>query len=410
MGFVGLVLARKFERLATRSDLGEAWAGAEGQALAAKWDEVLERATSPRSPGGGTLGNEARFSLRHRDVDELLDDVAPLLDAMRALGRRSRGPTLAISGSVARIDERELATSRWEWTISAPSPAPLSSAACRTDGAVLGACGGRLVFYDGQHWIDMDARKGDDANVAVLAGGAGTFVVVRRDGEVEVLPGGGNAFSFRLPFAVRAASAITGHPLGVAWIVVQAQHGEWNVVRMQGRVGVPFARFGSSSPIRAIARDARERIVVGGATIHRHGEEAFLATLDARGHATALPPPAGGSIHALAFDADGALVVAGASSIARIDLDGARLARDEPDDSMHARSIEALAALADGQVWGFAGGLVARRRSNGAWSTLRAEPSLAKAKLLAGASSGARVWAVHDDGRILLGRLAIAKP
>jgi hypothetical protein len=150
-------------------------------------------------------------------------------------------------------------------------------------------------------------------------------------------------------------------------------------------------------------------VVVGGATIHRHGEEAFLATLDARGHATALPPPPGGSIHALAFDADGALVVAGASSIARIELDGARLVKDEPDDSMHARSIDALAALADGQVWGFASGLVARRRSNGAWSTLRAEASLTGAKLLAAASSGARVWAVHDDGRILLGRLAVGR-
>jgi hypothetical protein len=39
---------------------------------------------------------------------------------------------------------------------------------------------------------------------------------------------------------------------------------------------------------------------------------------------------------------------------------------------------------------------------------MHSEPSLAPRRLLATAASGARVWAVHDDGRIVLGRLALS--
>jgi serine/threonine protein kinase len=101
MAFVGKVLARNFDRLAERAErgaLGAPWSTAEGRALAARWDELLLRATSPRSPGGGTLGEGIPAPLRHRDVDELLDDVEPLLDAMRVLGATRSGsrPTTSI--------------------------------------------------------------------------------------------------------------------------------------------------------------------------------------------------------------------------------------------------------------------------------------------------------------------------
>ncbi|MGZ6094109.1 MAG: hypothetical protein ACXWUG_18905, partial [Polyangiales bacterium] len=58
-------------------------------------------------------------------------------------------------------------------------------------------------------------------------------------------------------------------------------------------------------------------------------------------------------------------------------------------------------------VWGFAAGTV-QRRVSGAWLQMHVDPSLASRRLLATAASGARVWAVYDDGRIVLGRLALS--
>ena len=406
MGFVGRVLARNVTALASRSDLGEAWQSSEGRALAARWDQVLLRATSPRSPGGGNLGNDARFPLRHRDVEELLDDVDPLLEAMRVLSGRSKLSVTA-PNSIARVRESVVAPARWEWAVGPALDAPLLSAACRTDGGILASTGGRLLFWNGERWSDLASRRGDEQIVGVLQGGAGTFVAVRSDGEVEVLPGGGGAFSFRLPFAVKRATAMAGHPLGTAWLVVQAAHGEWSLVRMHGRTGVPFARLGAHAPIAAIVRDELERTIVGGRTVDRRGDEAFLAQIDAQGRATALPPIPGPSVGALAVDADGGLIVAGPGGTARLDPDG-KLVPDVLDLSLRERSPDLLVALADGQVWGFSPGVVARRADDGGrWSVLRREPSLESTPVLAAAASGARVWAVHGDGRVLVGRLAI---
>ena len=419
MGFVGKVLARNFDHLADRGDLGNSWQSAQGRALAARWDALLLRATSPRSPGGSNLGNDLALPMRHRDVDELLDELEPLLDATRALSPLSR---VAGGASVARVDEHSVAARRWEWTLGPAAPSPLSFAACRPDGAVLGATAEGLLFWNGERWSPLDARPSDESTVGVLHGGAGTFVVVRSGGEVEVLPGGGGSFSLRLPFAVRRATALAGHPLGTCQIVVHAAHGEWTVVRMRGRVAAPFARLGSTAHVHAMVRAFGEEdlLVVGGRTVAtagasspvrvRRGDEAFLSAIDPSGRVTALAPLPGASVSALAVDADGAIVVAGHGGVGRIDLSRAHLSLDAVDElegGVVAPAFEALVALADGQVWGFAGGLAARRFVDRRWRAIHVEPAVAGIPVLAAAASGARVWAVHADGRILSGRLAI---
>ena len=415
MAYVGKVLTRSFARLADRDDLGDAWRSNEGRALAARWDELLLRATSPRNPGGGNIGADPSMPMRHRDVEELLDDLEPLLDATRALAGRSSRPSP--DGSVARVHDTTVSPRRWEWTIGpalAERHGTLGFAACRSDGTALGATPDGLVFWNGERWDDVPSRPGDDATVGVLHGGAGTFVVVRAGGEVEVLPGGGGAFSFRLPFAVKRATALTGHPLGTSFLAVHAAHGEWVVVRMHGRVGAPIARLGANAPIAAMVRATElhaagtELLVIGGRTLDRRGDEAMLATVDGRGRVVALPPLPGRAIDALAIDADGEVIVSGPGGVGRIELDRAQLALDAiADDAPEGCVIEAVVALADGQVWGFAPGVVLRRGEARVWRVLRVEPSLVGTKVVSVAASGARVWVVHSDGRILAGRLSI---
>ena len=435
MAFVGKVLARNFERLADRAErgaLGLPWSTAAGRSLAARWDELLLRATSPRSPGGGTLGEGIPAPIRHRDVDELLDDVEPLLDAMRTLGASPRGSQLPEttasadspsmnSRSVARVDESVVAARRWEWTIGPPLDASLGSlayAACRSDGAVLAAAHGHasanvsspaLLFWNGESWTKLPARRGDDTIVGVLQGGAGAFVVVGEGGEVEVLPGGGGAFSFRLPFAVKRAPALAGHPLAIAHLALHTAHGEWVIARMQGRLAVPFARLGNGVEVHALVRDDRDQLIVGGRTPGRRGDESFAAVVDVRGRIAALPPLPGPGVSAMAIDADDALVVAGPGGIGLIDPDRSRIVLDVLDESVpEGCAVEALVALADGQVWGFAPGVVLRRGWDRRWRPLKIEPSLATTPVVAVAASGARVWSVHADGRVLAGRLSLA--
>jgi len=395
MGFVGRVLARNYEPLARRDDLGAFSETPAGRALLVRLDAVLARATSPRSPGGGSIGNDPALPIRHRDVDELLDELEPILTGMRALGR---APT-----SVARVADR--AVRRWEWSVSEPAREPLTAAAMRTDGAALAATTAGLVFRDeGGHWIELPARRTDRSTVGVLQGGAGTFVVVRADGEVEVLPGGGGAFSFRLPFAVKHASALAGHPLGLSFLAVVAAHGESLVMRMQGRAASPFARLGAAE-VRALALAEDESVIAAGLTRDSRGEEAFVSAIDRHGRAVALPPLPGRSIDAVAFDSDGRLLLAGPDAVGAIDRNG-RLVTDERPPV----PIDALAALPDGQVWGFSPGVALRRSEGSAWQIVHAERSLRDKKVLAVAASGARVWAVHEGGRVLVGRLAIGTP
>ncbi|MGZ3417339.1 MAG: protein kinase domain-containing protein [Polyangiales bacterium] len=393
MGYVGRVLARNFVRLSDYA-LGPAWETAEGRAVAAEWDRLLLRATSPRSPGGGSIGNDVGMPMRHRDVDELLDELEPLLEKTRGLSRRR---TIE---SVARDDGR---TRRWEWSVSPPAPAPLVAAAVRNDGIALAATATNLLHFDGERWTELPARKYDDGTVAVLQGGAGTFVVVRADGEVEVLPGGGGAFSFRLPFAVKRATALAGHPLGTAWLAVLASHGEWTVLRLRGRAASPFTRLGKAR-IHAMAAGVlgdEEVLVVAGSTEGRR-DEAFVSAIDHHGRAFALPPIPGPSVDTLAFEEDD-LLLAGPEGVGRID----GLRRVVLLDPAPTSPVASIAALPDGQVWGFAAGTV-QRRVSGAWLQMHVDPSLASRRLLATAASGARVWAVYDDGRIVLGRLALS--
>ncbi|MBI2393034.1 MAG: serine/threonine protein kinase [Deltaproteobacteria bacterium] len=406
MGYVGRVLARNFAPLTTRDDLGDAWSTAEGRALAAAFDAVLSRATSPRSPGGGSIGNDVALPLRHRDVDELLDDLEPLLERMRALGLGVR------PASVARVAERLVR--RWEWTVSKAAPAKLLAAAVRSDGAVLATTERALCLWDPGAspggWTELPARPSDRATVGVLHGGAGTFVVARADGEIEVLPGGGGAFSFRLPFAIKSATALAGHPLGTSFLAVWAAHGESVILRLHGRAASPFARLGQTR-VRALALGTlgalgeEEVLVAAGSTPDRRGDEAFLGSIDRFGRVAALPPLPGGSADVLAFDADGHLLVAGAEGTATIDARGARTIDERPP-----ARIEALVALPDGQVWGFAPGLAMRRSESGAFQIVHSERALRGSGLLALAASGARVWAVHEDGRVLMGRLSIGSP
>lgn len=403
MGYVGRVLARNFTPLAARGDLGAAWETAEGRALAAAFDAVLSRATSPRSPGGGSIGNDIALPLRHRDVDELLDDLEPLLERMRALGRGVR------PASIARVAERLVR--RWEWTVSPPAPAQLLSAAVRSDGAVLASTGRTLCLWDpgasSGGWIELPARPSDRATVGVLHGGAGTFVVARADGEIEVLPGGGGGFSFRLPFAIHSATALAGHPLGTSFLAVWAAHGESVILRLHGRAASPFARLGQTR-VRALALGTlgdQEVLVAAGSTPDRRGDEAFLGSIDRFGRVAALPPLPGTSADVLAFDADGHLLVGGPEGTASLDGRGGRTIDERPP-----APIEALVALPDGQVWGFAPGLAMRRSESGSFQIVHAERALRGNRLLSLAASGARVWAVHDDGRVLMGRLSIGSP
>jgi serine/threonine protein kinase len=392
MGYVGRVLARNFVRISDH-DLGPAWETPEGRAAAAEWDLLLMRATSPRSPGGGSIGNDPGMPVRHRDVDELLDELEPLLEKTRALSRRRP------IESVARDDGR---ARRWEWSVSPRSPAPLLAAAVRNDGIALGATAKGLVHFDGERWTELPMRANDGATIAVLVGGAGTFVAVRSDGEIEVLPGGGGAFSYRLPFAVKRATALAGHPLGTAWLGVLASHGEWMVLRMRGRAASPFTRL-QNARIHAMALGVlgdEEVLVVGGSTEGRR-DEAFASAIDHHGRAFALPPLPGPSIDALAFEEDDVLL-AGPEGVGRID----GLRRVVTLDPTPPVPISSLVALPDGQVWGMSPGQV-QRRVEGSWLQMHSEPSLWSNRLLATAASGARVFAVHDDGRLVLGRLAL---
>jgi len=414
MLYVGKVLARNFERLATR-DLGPAWNTPEGRALAARWDEVLLRATSPRSPGGGSFANDS-MPMRHRDVEELLDDLEPLLEATRALGGRSS--RVVAAPSVVRVHENVVSWKRWEWTLGGAAPEPLIAAAIRADGVALGATRDALHFWNGERWTAIANRKSsrpeEDEPVGVLQGGAGTFVVVRRGGEIDVMPGGGGAFSFRLPFALKRATALAGHPLGTAWIAAHAAHGDWVVLRMHGRVASQIARLGSSAKIDCIVRAPTstgddDLLVVGGSALDRRGPEAMIATVDRAGRVAALPPIPGPAVHALAIDADGNVVVAGPGGAGRIDLARASLAVDDMASISPATAIDQLVALADGQVWGFSCGVAMRRGTDRMWRRAHAEPALEKVPVLAAAASGARVWSVHQDGRVLSGRLMIGE-
>lgn len=395
MGYVGKVLARNFTPLSER-ELGPLWQTPDGRSLAQRLDAVLSRATSPRSPGGGSIGNDPSLPIRHQDTSELLDELEPILQAMRALDRGVR------PASVARVAERLVR--RWEWTVSAPSREPLTFAAVRSDGAALGASAHGLAFFDHTGWADIAGRNADRPSVGVLQGGTGTFVVVRRDGDVEVLPGGGGAFSFRLPFGVKHADALAGHPLGTSFLAVSAAHGESLVMRVQGRAASPFARLGNAR-IRALAlgRFGEEETLIAAGSIDDRGEQSFVSALDRHGRVAALAPLPGRSVDAIGFDADGRVLVAGEGSAGMIDARGVLTIDERPP-----ARIEAIAALPDGQVWGFAAGLAMRREPNGTWQIVHAERALRERKILAVSASGARVWAVHDDGRILMGRLALA--
>lgn len=397
MGYVGKVLARNFVPLSHRPDLGAPWATPEGRALAAELDAVLARATSPRSPGGGAIGNDLGMPLRHRDVDELLDELEPLLEWLRGLGRGAR-PL-----SVARVAERLVR--RWEWTVSEPAPTPLAAAAVRSDGAVLASSGRKLLFFDpgaSARWNELPVRSAEAAPVGVLHGGAGTFVVVRADGEVEVMPGGGGAFSFRLPFAVQSVAALAGHPLGTAFLAAWATHGESLILRMHRRAASPFARLGHTR-IGALSLGTigdEDVLVAAGSAPDFRGDEAFVGAIDRFGRVAALPPLPGPLVSAVAFDADGRLLLAGPEGTATIDTRGVLTIDDRPP-----AAVEALTALPDGQVWGFAPGFAMRRNETGVFQIVHVERQLREQRLLALSASGARVWAVHDDGRVLMGRL-----
>jgi serine/threonine protein kinase len=429
MAFVGKVLARNFERLATRGDLGDAWNTPAGRALAAHWDTLLLRATSPRSPGGGNLAIES-MPMRHRDVDELLDELGPLLAATRALGDARPRARAASSLPSGREQGDPSLFRRWSFRLGERlgGGEPLVAAAIRPDGGVLAASSTQLWFHGGDRWREVAtpdaarARERGEEPLAVLAGGAGTFVVVRAGGEIEILPGGGGAFSFRLPFAVKAATALAGHPLGEAWLAVYAAYGEWVVLRLAGRVASPFVRFGSGTPIAALARTwlaGEESLIVGGATIDRRGREAFLASVDRAGRVNALPPIPGPAVSALALDAEGDLLIAGPGGVGRLDLARGTLALDDvvsiPAGTAGAAgsgargggAIERLVALPDGQAWGFAPGLALRRGGDHVWRRVHEEPACAGSQVLAVAASGAHVWAVHHDGRVLAGWLAV---
>ena len=170
---------------------------------------------------------------------------------------------------------------------------------------------------------------------------------------------------------------------------------------MQGRAASPFARLGAAE-VHALALADDESVIAAGLTRDRRGEEAFVSSIDRHGRAVALPPLPGRSIDAVAFDMDGRLLLAGPDAVGAIDRSG-RLVTDERPPI----AISALAALPDGQVWGFSPGVAMRRAESGAWQIVHADRSLREERLLAVAASGARVWAVHDDGRVLTGRLAV---
>ncbi len=404
MGYVGKVLARNYVRLAARGDLGPSWQTPHGEALARELDVVLDRATSPRSPGGSVIGNYVSLPMRHRDVDELLDELEPLLERVRELGRGVR------PASVQRVADRHV--HRWEWTVSEPAPVALDGAAVRSDGAVLAAgsarSGGKtLWFFDpssGGRWSELPRRNAESPPLAVLHGGLGTFVVVRQDGEVEVLPGGGGAFSYRLPVPVRAVTALAGDPLGTAFLAVQSGGGVLGVgdslvLRMRGRAASPFARLGRTR-VSSLAL-ADDVLIAAGSADDARGEEAFVAALDRLGQATAWPPLPGRTVHAIAWDADGGLLLAGPEGTATI-LRGARSLEDRPP-----AEVQAIVALPDGQVWGFAPGFAMRRNADGVYQIVHVDRALRERRVLALAASGARVWAVHDDGRVLMGRLAL---
>lgn len=394
MGFVGRVLARNYPRL-VESDLGPHWQSPEGRALAARLDAMLVRATSPRSPGGGSIGNDPSLPVRHRDIDELLDELEPILEGMRALDRGSR------PASVARVAERLVR--RWEWTVSEAASSRLYAAALRSDGAALGGTTHALAFFDHNAWSDLSSRSSDQPTVGVMQA-SGTFVVVRADGDVEVLPGGGGAFSFRLPFAVRRASALAGHPLATFYLAVQAAHGESMVMRVHGRAASPFARLGNAR-IHALLLgrlNDDEIVIAAGSNDDPRGKESFVTMFDKRGRPAALPPLPGTSVDTMAFDVEGRLLLAGPEGAGSIDAKNTLTIDERPP-----ARIDAIAALPDGQVWGFGAGL-ALRRDAGKWQIVHSERSLREQRVLAVSASGARVWAIHDDGRILMGRLSLS--
>jgi len=360
MQYAGRIIARNWTRLATRSDLGAAYRSSASRALLERLDVVLDRATSPRSPGGGVLGMDLPVPLRHASVEALLDDLDPILEGLRRLG----------SVAAPSILRRE-ATSSFTFEVGLPSPAPIVCAAVRSDGAALASTGSELVFYDGVRWVPMPARPGDAMAVAILNPGAGTFVVVRGDGDVEVLPGGRTPYAFRLPFGVRAAPAIVGDPEDEAYLVVHAAHGEALVMRLQRRVGVVHARLGAGRPTSAIG--VGEGLVVG----LEDAGAGRAVSVDRRGRVTPLTLD-GRSIHDLAVDAAGRLVVTG-------------------------HEVERVAALPDGRVFGFGAGTVRERGADGAFALLHREPSLVDQPLRAAIATGARLYLVHGDGRLLRG-------
>jgi eukaryotic-like serine/threonine-protein kinase len=396
MGFVGRVLARNYTRL-SECELGPLWDSPEGRSLAARLDAVLLRATSPRSPGGGSIGNDPSLPIRQRDVDELLDELEPILEGMRALDRGSR------AASVARVAERLVR--RWEWTVSSPSSSTLYAAALRPDGAALGGTTHGLSYFDHNGWSDLPSRPGEQPTVGVMQGGTGTFVVVRADGDVEVLPGGGGAFSFRLPFAVRRASALAGHPLATFYLAVQAAHGESLVMRVHGRAASPFARLGAARIHTLLLGrwNDEEVVVAAGSNDETRGKESFVTMFDKHGRPAALPSLPGPTVDSMAFDAEGRLLLVGPDGAGAIETRGSLTIDERPP-----ARIDAIAALPDGQVWGFGAGLTLRRDAAAAWQIVHSERALRERRVLSVSASGARVWAIHDDGRILSGRLALS--
>lgn len=359
--YAGRVLSRNVRPLAERDDLGPAYRKPAARAVLARLDAVLDRATSPRSPGGGVLGGDLPMPMRHASVAELLDELEPVLDEIRRLGG-PHGPSLVQRG----------ATTRLSFDVGLPAPAPLVCAAIRSDGAALGSTGAELLFYDGVRWAPLAPREGDARTVAIANPCAGTFVVVRSDGELEVLPGGRAPYAFRLPFAVRAVAAVVGDPEDEAFLVAHAAHGETVVLRVQRRLAVSHARLGARRPTAAVQLD--DGLVVG----LDDGPHAGQAVrVDRRGKVTPLALD-GRSIHDLALDAVGRLVVSG-------------------------RDVERVCALPDGRVFGFSPGTVRERRSDGSFVRLHQHDALVEQPLRAAIATGARVYLVHADGRVLRG-------
>lgn len=359
--YAGRVLSRNVRPLAERDDLGAAYQKPAARALLARLDAILDRATSPRAPGGGVLGGDLPMPMRHASVAELLEDLEPVLDEIRRLGA-AHGPSLLHRASLTRLS----------FDVGLPAPAPLVCAAVRSDGAALGSTGAELLFYDGVRWAPLAPREGDARTVAIANPCAGTFVVVRSDGELEVLPGGRAPYAFRLPFAVRAVAAVVGDPEDEAFLVAHAAHGEAVVLRVQRRLAVSHARLGHRRPTAAARVD--DGLVVG----LEDGPGAGRAMrVDRRGKVSELTLD-GRSIHDLALDAVGRLVVGG-------------------------HDVERVCALPDGRVFGFSAGTVRERRADGSFALQHREEGLVQAPLRAAIATGARVYLVHADGRVLRG-------